>query len=144
MTAADRINANRPTATQVINGADFYVSLDLEPIAAGLIQDIVTALKGREYLLTVLANNKVGSPEHTATRAHILGILAHTPAALTVTLGQDQADALANDLWEATTEPDWCDDCGQQYATDNGLCEPCARTADCREAHYAQIRAVGL
>jgi hypothetical protein len=142
MTAADRINANRPTAAQVIDGADFYVTLDLEPIAAGLIQDIAVALKGREHLFTVLANNRVGSAEHTAVRAAILATLAHTSAALTVTLGQDQADALANDLWEATTEPDWCDDCHQQYATDNGLCEPCARAADCREAHYAQIRAV--
>jgi hypothetical protein len=142
MSAADRINANRPTATQVIEGADFYVTLDLEPIAAGLIQHIAVALKGREYLFTVLANNRVGSAEHAAVRAAILATLAHTTA-LTVTLGQDQADALANDLWEATTEPDWCDDCREQYATDNGLCEPCARTADCREAHFAQIRAVG-
>jgi hypothetical protein len=142
MSAADRINANRPTAAQVIDGADFYVTLDLEPIAAGLIQDIVVALKGREDLFTVLANNKVGTPEHHTVRVAILAALARTTA-LTVTLGQDQADALANDLWEATTEPDWCDDCRQQYATDNGLCEPCARAADCREAHYAQIRAVG-
>lgn len=142
MTAADRINANRPIALRVIEPDTFFVALDLEPIAANLIQDLAVALKRNGHLFTTLANLPVGSPEHATIRNQIVD-RAREHGALQVTLGQDQADALANDLWEATTEPDWCRDCHQVYATrPDLLCDACGLASECREANIAQLRAV--
>ena len=142
MTAANRINANRPIALRVVEPDTYFVALDLEPIAANLIQDLAVALKGRGHLFTALANLPVGCAEWATTRNAIIDRLREA-GALQVTLGQDQADALANDLWEATTEPDWCTDCQQVYATrPDQLCDACGATSECREAHYAAIRAV--
>jgi len=140
-TALHKIDANRPVASQVIDGDTIAVTLDLEPIAAGLLNDIAQALRTRGHLFTILANNRVGSHEHTAIREQILTILK-AGTALQVTLGADQAEALATDLWEATTEPNWCA-CAENYATrPDGNCDSCGATADVADASYGQLRAV--
>lgn len=141
MNPLNRIDANRPVAAQVIDGANHAVTLDLEPIAAGLLNDIAQALRTRGHLFTLLANNRVGSHEHTAIREQILTIL-RSGTALQVVLDASQAEALAADLWEATTEPAWCS-CAENYATrPDGNCDGCGAAADVAEASYNQLRAV--
>lgn len=139
--SANRIDANRPVAERVIDGDTHTVILDLAPIAAGLINDIALAMRGRGHLFTVLANNRVGSPEHTAVRDEILRILQRSTA-LQPVLGPDQADELASDLFEASAEPPWCG-CGEAYATRvDGDCEACGNRSDVAGASIAQLRAV--
>lgn len=143
MSAAEKVNANRPRAERIVEPSDYYVALDLEPIAAALIQDLAVALKGRGHLFTNLANLSVSDPEHSELRKYIVGTLRDM-GAFQVVLGQDQADELASDLWEATSEPAWCVDCGDSYATrEHDRCEPCADRTERREGEYAHLRAVG-
>ncbi len=142
----DRIDSKCPTAERLIDGGDHRVLLNLEPIAAGLINDIAMALRTRGHLFTVLANNKVGTPEHTAVRRQILELLSMSGRhPLQVVLGALQADELACDLFAAAAEPPFCEGAcgGENYAVRaDGLCEPDGEAADLREADVAQIRSV--
>jgi hypothetical protein len=119
----NRIDAHRPVATKVIDGDSYTVELDLSPIAAGLLSDIALALRGNGHLMTLLANNKVGSLEHTRLRRAILQRLEMT-SALKLTLGPDQAEQLAGDLFDAMEEPARCEGAcgGENYAVYDGLC----------------------
>lgn len=136
MTTDDRVDANRPTARQVIDGDTYVVELDLTPVAAGLINDIALALRGNGHLMTLLANNRVGSPEHTNIRAAIVARLQATQA-LTLTLGPDQAQDLQGELFEAAEQPGYCIGCvdGANYATGaSGLCDLCEAASEFRNA----------
>ena len=135
MTTTDRIDANRPTARQVIDHDEYLVELDLTPVAAGLINDIALALRGNGHLMTLLANNRVGSPEHTNVRAAIVARLQATNA-LTLTLGPDQAQDLQGELFEAAEQPSYCVACvdGANYATTGDLCDSCDEAASFRNA----------
>jgi hypothetical protein len=130
-----KIDANRPTATQVVDGDSYTAELDLTPIAAGLLNDIAVALRGKGHLMTLLANTKVGSVEHFRTRRLILARLQATRA-LTVTLGPDQAEALSGELWSASEEPSRCEGhCdGENYARIGNLCGDCDEAASFRNA----------
>lgn len=130
---ANRIDANRPTAERVIDGDNYTVTLDLTPIAAGLLNDLALALRGNGHLFTLLANNKVGSLEHTNLRASILARLQATTA-LQVQLDAAQAMDLSGDLFDAATEPDWCADCGEAYETVGHLCGKCDEVASFRNS----------
>jgi hypothetical protein len=135
MTALPRIDANRPTATQVVDGDSYSVELDLTPIAAGLLNDIAVALRGNGHLMTLLANNQVGSREHANVRASILARLQATRA-LTVQLGPDQAHDLSGDLWTASAEPSRCEGyCdGENFASIGDLCGDCDEIRSHRNA----------
>jgi hypothetical protein len=134
-TARVRIDANRPTATQVVDGDSYTVELDLTPIAAGLLNDIAVALRGNGHLMTLLANNRVGTPEHANVRAQIIARLQATRA-LTVQLGPDQAEALSEDLWTASAEPSRCEGyCdGENFASIGDLCGDCDEIRSSRNA----------
>ena len=135
MTALPRIDANRPTATQVVDGDSYTVELDLTPIAAGLLNDIAVALRGNGHLMTLLANNRVGTPEHANVRASILARLQATRA-LTLQLGPDQAHDLSGDLWTASAEPSRCEGyCdGENFASIGDLCGDCDEIRSSRNA----------
>jgi hypothetical protein len=131
----NRIDANRPTATRIVDGDTYTVEVDLSPIAAGLLSDIALALRGNGHLMTLLANQKVGSLEHTRIRRAILQRLEMT-SALKLMLGPDQAEELAGELFEAMEEPSHCEGpCGgENYATTGGLCTGCDEAASFRNA----------
>lgn len=133
---ANRIDANRPHAEKVIDGDSHTVTLDLAPIAAGLLNDIALALRGNGHLMTLLANNRVGSLEHTRIRRQILNRLEQGTA-LQLQLGPDQAMDLAGDLFNAAEEPErcagYCD--GENYAADGlDLCTQCDEVRSMRNA----------
>jgi len=140
-----RIDANRPKAERVTDADTYTVTLDLTPIAAGLLNDIALALRGNGHLMTLLANNRVGTPEHASVRDSILARLAHT-SALHVQLGPDQAMDLSGDLFDAAGEPDRCEGgaCGGEFYTTRAdrLCERDGHAADLAEAGYTVLRAV--
>ncbi len=131
----NRIDANRPVATRIVDGDHHTVEVDLTPIAAGLLSDIALALRGNGHLMTLLANTKPGTWDHAKTRQVILQRLEMT-SALKLMLGPDQAEELAGELFDAMEEPSRCEGpCGgENYATTGDLCTGCDEAASFRNA----------
>lgn len=125
-----RTSGVRPTAEQVIDGDQYSVMLDLEPVAGQIITDLTQALRWRTHLLKHLAHCPPTSPEHTEILQRVLSEPG-VRAAFHVLIHADQAEDLSADLWDAKDEPVHClrTDC-PNYAVDRGLCPGHADQAD--------------
>jgi hypothetical protein len=135
--------AARPRAERQIDGATFHVTLDLDAVADTLIDQIAALLyrQHRTWQFSLVGNPKTSPADRAAYRAQIRAALTMARA-FDVPLHPGQAEELQADLFEATTEPAWCD-CDTAYATrPDGLCDNCGNTADAAQANVTQIRAV--
>lgn len=146
-TRLDQVNSTtRPVATRVVDGNEYHVELDLDGVADTLL-DQIGAVLHREHRVAqiMLLGNPVTSPTaRVEVRAQLKAALT-LARAFDVPLYTAQAEELQADLWEATTEPSFCEgDCGgQNYASrPDGLCEDDGNAADVAEAGYSHLRAI--
>lgn len=146
-TRLDQVNSTtRPVATRVVDGNEFHVELDLDGVADTLLDQIAAVLhrEKRTWQMSMLGNPKTRPAQKAEIRAQLkAGLILNR--AFDVPLYTAQAEELQADLWEATTEPQFCEgDCGgQNYATrPDGLCEDDGNAADVAEAGYSHLRAV--
>lgn len=124
MSALDRIDANRPAVRKVIEDSAHAAELDLNPVARSLLHDLGRALYHGKAVWRLRA---IGTPGVVnADRArHVEALLPLVREAFTLTLGPDQADELASELWESSADPVMCDLCGDRYATVGLRCGFC-------------------
>jgi hypothetical protein len=118
----DRTSGIRPTAEQLVEGDQYSVLLDLEPVAGQILTDLTQALRRRGHLLTLLANCSPTSVDHTKLLHRILGETGVRDA-FHVLIHADAAEELSAELFDAKDEPEHClrSDC-PNYAVDRGLC----------------------
>lgn len=135
MTALPRIDANRPTATQVVDGDSYTAELDLTPVARAILHDLGRALhrNNATWRLKAIGNPTLSDLERAG---HVKALMPLVREALTLTLGPDQAHELSGELWDASSEPSRCEGyCdGENYATVGPLCGDCDETASFRNA----------
>jgi hypothetical protein len=130
-----KIDANRPTATQVVDGDSYTAELDLTPVARAILHDLGRALHrgNATWRLKAIGNPTLSDLERAG---HVKALMPLVREALTLSLGPDQAEALSGELWSASEEPSRCEGyCdGENYAMVGPLCGDCAEAASFRNA----------
>lgn len=144
MTPAGLINtAARPHFEQIIEGDKLIYQCDLAAMADKLLLDIFTTLHREHRFAQAMqaGNPSVPMVERLRLRNQIQAALTMAGVFVHDIEAADMKDLDAN-VYEATTEPPWCD-CDTAYATrPDGLCDNCGNTADAAQANISQIRAV--
>lgn len=116
-TPAARINWNPPTADVILDGPNQLVALNLEPVAAAMLRDLLRVLDEQD--LTRVAWGKLRATHPSALLdgdaiAYMNTVVRRLSRAgvLTITLDQAQAEALAGELDAAGVERTACRHCG--------------------------------
>ena len=127
------VNFHRPTADAILDGPYQYVGLNLEPVAASLIRDMVKAPIVRGCLAELIRMAKDNPPslldsEYVQVVNELVRRLSRD-GALTVVLDLDQAEGLAGDLDNARIDRTECPACGNLHDHPLG-----GRCASCEEA----------
>jgi hypothetical protein len=126
---------HRPRFERVTDDRDSIIQVDLQPIADKLLIDIANALHRRNRRAQMM---QIGNPAlPMATRLRIRNELVKVLAVegvFTHEIGDDQVEPMQAELEAAKDEPDWCEDCGERYATIRDLCGLCDEAASLRNA----------
>jgi hypothetical protein len=126
---------HRPRFERVTDDHHTAIQVDLTPIADKLLIDIANALHHRNRRAQMM---QIGNPAlPMATRLRIRNELVNILAAegvFTHEVGDDQVEPMQAELEAVKDEPDWCDDCGERYATIRDLCGHCDEAASMRNA----------
>lgn len=115
--AASRINWTAPTADVIIDGPNQLVALNLEPIAAAMLRDILRTLDEHPIARSAWRELSRTNPTNLLDgdaidyMSSLVRWLSRS-GALTITLDTDQAQALAGELDGAVMERNECRRCG--------------------------------
>lgn len=126
------ITAVPPVVEQHIDGDQYVVTVSMlnQPDVLVLLARAIGKDDHLDRCFDILKFNQTGS----AMRPMALRDLMADPGvqdALTITLSPDAADVLADQLADASREPDYCDMCHDRYATrSDRLCDGCGDAED--------------
>lgn len=130
------ITAVPPVVERHIDGDQYVVTVSLanEPDVLTLLARAIGKDEHLAHAWRILIYNATPYVVGDRLRAQSLGDLMASPAvrdALTVTLSPGVADDLADQLADASREPDYCDMCRDRFAVrDDRLCEGCGDAED--------------